>query len=78
MSTPTINSAVAKGKENLYTKPEIGKCYRCGEPDHRSNECPKKRQVKMADYEGENVQIETDPEDSNFVKEHEDPVVCIV
>ena len=59
MLTPTINLTVAKGKENSYINPQIGKCYMCGEPGHKSNECLKRRQVNMADYEGEDdVQIE--------------------
>ena len=46
-STPTT----AKNKENIYIKPKVGKCYRCGEFEHRSNECPKKRQPNLTDYE---------------------------
>jgi len=79
MSTPTTNPAVAKGKENLDTKPGIGKCYRCDKPGHKSNEYPKRRQVNMANYgdEGEEVVIE-DASDSDFIEEHRDPVACIV
>jgi len=29
----TITIAVVKSKENPYTKPEVGKCYRCGSQD---------------------------------------------
>ena len=79
VSTPTINPAVAKGKENPYTKPGISKCYKCGEPEHKSNEYPKRRQVNMADYEEEDeVQIEIEPEDSDFAEEHGDLVACFV
>ena len=61
----TTTAPNAKGKENPYTKPEVGKYYRCGEPGHKSNECPKRRQVNMADYEREDeVEIRTEPEDS--------------
>ena len=49
MSTPTTNPAVAKGKENSYTKPGISKCYTCDDLGHNSNECPKRKQVNMAD-----------------------------
>ena len=72
MSVPaTTNAAPTKGKENPYTKPEIGKCYRCGEAEHKSNECPKRREINMTDYEDE-VQIKTKPEDSDFTQEYED------
>jgi len=31
----------------------VDKCYRCGEFEHMSNECSKRRPVNMADYEDE-------------------------
>ena len=61
---PTTNlvTAVApttKGKENPYTKPGVGKCYKCGESGYKSNECPRRREVNTADYEDEDeVKIE--------------------
>ena len=56
-----------------------GKYYRRDEPGHRSNECWKRRPVNMADYEEkDDVLIETEPEDFDFVKEHGDPVACVV
>jgi len=61
-STPaTTITAAADSKENLYTKPVIDKCYRCGEIGLRSNECPKRKQVNITDYkdDGEkDVEIE--------------------
>ena len=77
---PAITTtAAAKSKENSYTKPEIGKCYRRGEPEHTSNGCPKRKQVNVADYrdEDEGVVIK-DASDSDFVEEHGDPVACVV
>ena len=50
---------IAKNKDNPYTKPEIGKCYRCDEPGHKFNERPKRRQVYIADYEGDDMLVET-------------------
>ena len=79
MSKPTINPVVAKGKENLYTKHEIDKYYRCSKPEHKFNECPKRRQVNMAYFEGEDkVQIETELKDSDFTEEYGDPITCVV
>jgi len=72
-STPTT-----KGKENPDAKLEVGKCYRCGEPRHKSNECLKRRPVNMADYEDEDeVLIETESEDSDFVEEGE-AATCVI
>jgi len=59
-----------KGKENSYAKPGVGMCYKCGKPGHKSNEYPKRRQVNMTDYEGENkMQIETEAKDFDFAEE---------
>jgi len=58
-STPTT-PAIAKSKDNSYTKPGVGKCYRRDEPEHKSNECQKRKTVNIADYEEEDdVLIET-------------------
>ena len=63
------DNPTTKDKENSYTKPGVGKCYRCGEPGHKSNECPRRRRVNMADCEDEvEVKIETEPEDSDFYR----------
>ena len=63
---------VIKSKGNSYSKSGIDKCYRCGEPGHRSNEYPKMKQANIADYrdEGEGVMIE-EASDSDFAQEPE-------
>ena len=60
--------------------PWVGKFYMCGEPEHGSNECPKKKQVNLADYEDdgeEEVEIE-DLNEIDFVKKQGDSVVCVI
>ena len=70
---------ITKSKDNPYTKFGVGKCYRCDEPGHKSNECPKRRQVNMTDYEeGDDVLVEIEPEDSDFVEKHGDPIACVI
>ena len=77
MSTPVITLAIAKRKDNPCTKSGVGKCYRYSEPGHRFNEYPKRSPVNMADIEEEDdVLIKTEPEDSDFIKEHGKPVLC--
>jgi len=74
-----IAAPTTKEKENLYAKPGVGKCYGCGEPKHRSNECPKGRLVNKEDYEDEDkILIETEPEDSDFIEEDGKVDTCVV
>jgi len=73
----TTTTSTTKGKENPYTKIGVGKCYRCGEPEHKSKECPRRRQVNMADYEDEE-KIETEAEDSDFAEEYGESAACVV
>jgi len=80
---PAISAATSaittKGKENSYVKPRVDKCYRCGKPTHKSNECPKKRPVNITDYEDEHDElIETEPDDFKFVEEEGEAATCVV
>jgi len=78
-SPATAAAPIAKGKENPYAKSDVGKCYRCGEHGHKSNECSKKRQVNMTDYEGKDrVEIVTESEDTDFVEEYGESATCVV
>ena len=79
MLTPTITAAVAKSKDNLCSKLELAKYYKCGEPGHKSNDCPKRRQVNKANYEEEDdMLIETELEYSDFIERHGDPVAYVI
>ena len=51
----------------------------CGWPRHRFSECPKRKQVNVVDYgdEDKGVIID-DASDTDFVKEHGDPVACVI
>ena len=72
-------ASTTKGKENPYAKTRVDKCYRFGEPKHRSNECPKRRLVNIANYKDEDeVLIEIEPEDSDFVEEDGEVATCVV
>ncbi|XP_028549168.1 uncharacterized protein LOC110102806 [Dendrobium catenatum] len=36
-------------KENPYSRPTTLKCFRCFQPGHKSNECPKRHQLQILD-----------------------------
>ena len=72
----TAIAPTTKVKENPYTKLRVDKCYRHRELEHKSDECPKRRFVNMTDYDDEDeVLIETESEDSDFVEEGEAAIV---
>nr|GMD37694.1 transposon Ty3-I Gag-Pol polyprotein [Ipomoea batatas] len=51
---------------NPYARPMIGKCFKCGEPGHRSNECRARKSVNMV-----NQVTEGDEENCEFNEETE-------
>ena len=58
-SAPTTSTAATtKNKENPYIKHDVGKYYRCGETGHKSNECPRGRQVRVSHMCGTVVVIQ--------------------
>ncbi|GKB98265.1 reverse transcriptase [Tanacetum coccineum] len=44
-----IENKESQKASNPYTKPTSGKCFRCNQPRHRSNECPNRRSIHMVD-----------------------------
>jgi len=77
-SAPATTATATKSKENSYAKPGVDKCYGCREPGHKSNECPKRKQVKMTDYEDderEGFKIE-ELNDFNFADKHVEWGIC--
>ncbi|XP_041001668.1 uncharacterized protein LOC121247371 [Juglans microcarpa x Juglans regia] len=79
----TAPSAQRSGtNNNPYSRPMLGKCFRCNQPGHRSNKCPTRRTVHMIEGEEEGQEDEGDSEGEEageFVEGDEgEPVNCII
>ncbi|KAL8124877.1 hypothetical protein AgCh_012512 [Apium graveolens] len=40
---------------NSYAPSGVDKCYRCGEPGHKSNQCPRRAQVGLATHDEDDI-----------------------
>ncbi|KAI5653353.1 hypothetical protein M9H77_30540 [Catharanthus roseus] len=55
-----------KTATNPYAKPILSKCYRCGQPSHRSNECPTRKSVNVVERDEEEVFCGPDGDDDDY------------
>nr|GLL31143.1 uncharacterized protein LOC109163967 [Ipomoea trifida] len=72
------NNEVPTRNTNPYAKPMTGKCFKCGEPGHRSNECRARRSINLIE---ENEEDEDGREESyieEIVEEDGEHVSCVV
>ncbi|KAJ9537524.1 hypothetical protein OSB04_030257 [Centaurea solstitialis] len=75
-TTPPAKPTALK-PANPYAKPMASKCFRCGEPGHRSNECNQRRTTALV--EGDQDDEEGEYDDLDFAEEDlEEKVVCVL
>ncbi|KAB5534895.1 hypothetical protein DKX38_017981 [Salix brachista] len=64
---PPTTGTAPETSRNPYARPSSDKCYRCGQPGHRSNQCPKRGAINLVDNEGEaDLETEELDEDTAF------------
>nr|GMD35943.1 Zinc finger, CCHC-type [Ipomoea batatas] len=64
---------------NPYARPMTGKCFKCGEPGHRSNGCRARKSVNMVNQvtEGDEEDCEFN-EETEIAEEEGDHLSCVV
>ncbi|KAL5566080.1 hypothetical protein UlMin_029244 [Ulmus minor] len=50
---------------NPYARPMVGKCFRCNQPGHRSNECPTRPQTHLVDVQDEEEEFKEEFEEAS-------------
>ncbi|XP_031120876.1 uncharacterized protein LOC116024113 [Ipomoea triloba] len=72
------NNEVLTRNTNPYAKPMTGKCFKCGEPGHRSNECRSRRSVNLIEENEEDEDGEEESYIEEIVEEDGEHVSCVV
>ncbi|KAA0025759.1 hypothetical protein E6C27_scaffold653G00530 [Cucumis melo var. makuwa] len=76
LTTKSDESSSKKKINNIYTRPTLGKCFRCGQQEHLSNECPQRRALTI-----EERQEDDNSYDNNYAvstSDEGDQLSCVV
>ncbi|KAI0501107.1 hypothetical protein KFK09_019325 [Dendrobium nobile] len=69
-------------RENPYAKPATFKCFRCFQPGHKSNECPQRQQVHLAEgdegSEHAEDEIDKDCDIEDLPADEGEPLICVM
>nr|GMD68123.1 LEAF RUST 10 DISEASE-RESISTANCE LOCUS RECEPTOR-LIKE PROTEIN KINASE-like 1.1 [Ipomoea batatas] len=63
------NNEVPTRNTNPYAKPMTGKCFKCGEPGHRSNECRARRSINLIEENEEDEDVREESYIEEIVEE---------
>ncbi|PON83156.1 Zinc finger, CCHC-type [Trema orientale] len=81
-TTQVQNQQSNRTNSDPYARPNLGKCFRCNQPGHLSNNCPNRRSIKLVDEDGgedEQVLEEDIYEGAEFAEGDEgEEVACII
>lgn len=66
----TAGPVPPEAPRNPYSRPASDKCYRCGQPGHRSNQCPKRGVVNLIEpEEGSDREVEREGDEAEYTYE---------
>ena len=67
--------------QNTYTHPSLGKCFRCGQSSHLSNNCPQRKTIALIDEESNSISEDDkkEEEEAEFIEVDDgDRISCVI
>jgi len=73
--TKTTGIVPPEAPRNPYARPNSDKCYRCGQPGHRSNQCPRRNTVNLIELGEETYLAAEEEEDETTYTYDENEII---